>query len=493
MVLKKIPAEHRPFCEWVAEAAFCNPFTKRRQELYSKIIGKEYVDGDSSGIKSLMDSIQKRIVLLGAERGLDYRVFQTADSNLVRLVVLFAAYHALYEDLDAHILLELASDKGPVVFKSGGKGMDLLQRSGFSEETSAWYVSVFFQIRRAHYFITHQLIGVSPCMQAFKRRLWNNVFTHDIRNYELCMWNRMEEFSILLVGETGTGKEMAASALGRSGFIPYLPAKNRFEVSFRNAFVAANVSQYSPTLLESELFGHRKGSFTGALADYEGLFGGCSQHGAVFLDEIGDVPLQAQIKLLRLLQERTFTQVGGRELVQFRGRVIAAAHPSIDRLLRQEAFRHDFYYRLCSDRIEVPTLRQRIAECPEELTCLANYLLVKLTGRSEEGLFNLVENVLTGFRSHDWPGNVRELEQSVRQILVNEKYVTMREKPDPQEPFDFLLIKLKEGRLTAAQLLQGYARLLYEKHGSYESLSKIMDLDRRTVKKYLNLEIDDFS
>ena len=364
--------------------------------------------------------------------------------------------------------------------------MAILCGSGFSEEESAWYVGVFYQIRRAYYFISRNLIGSSPCMHAFKRRLWNNVFTHDIRNYETCMWDRMEEFSVLLVGETGTGKGSAASALGHSSFVPYLAAKRCFEFDFRDAFVSANLSQYSQNLLESELFGHRKGAFTGALSDYDGLFARCRKFGSVFLDEIGDVPPTAQIKLLRLLQERQYAPVGGRQIQHFRGRVIAAALRSIDQCLKDGGFRHDFYYRLCSDRIELPTLRQRIGESPQELDDMVHHLIHKITGMHDREVEAMVMEALSSLSGHTWPGNVRELEQAIRQILMSEHYCPLKEPDDALDKVDQLAGKMKEGALTASELLHGYASHLYGLKSNYEYVSKIMNVDRRTVKKYVS-------
>jgi transcriptional regulator with AAA-type ATPase domain len=485
MALKKIPPSYQDFCDCVASATFSNPFDPKRRNLYSKIIGRAFKPGDEMDLRALVEAVEKVRISLSDAGILDYRKFRATDAEKIRMLVLFGSYHRMYALMDEHIENQLRAPGKSILFKPGKECINFLCQSGFSEEESVWYVGVFYQVRRAYYFISRNLIGSSPCMHAFKRRLWNNVFTHDIGNYETCMWDRMEEFSVLLVGETGTGKGSAASALGHSGFVPYDFEKNRFAFDFQDAFVAVNLSQYSQNLLESELFGHRKGAFTGALADYDGLFARCRAFGAVFLDEIGDVPLTAQIKLLRLLQEREYSPVGGRQILNFRGRVIAAANPSIDQYLMQGEFRHDFYYRLCSDRIELPTLRQRIAESPQELEDVVHHMIRKITGMIDRGLKSMVMEVLKRLGGHDWPGNVRELEQAIRQILMSQQYCPLKGAEESVGKLDAFNRQMKDGTLTASELLSGYASHLYESNGSYETVSKIMNVDRRTVKKYL--------
>jgi len=140
-----------------------------------------------------------------------------------------------------------------------------LLHSGLPEERALRIFAFFFQLRRAFYFIERSLAGECESMRGLREALWNNVFTHDMRGYEVGLWNRMEDFSTLLLGETGTGKGSAAAAIGRSEFIPYVAGQRRFAANFTDTFIAINLSQFPETLIESELFGHRKGSFTGAI------------------------------------------------------------------------------------------------------------------------------------------------------------------------------------------------------------------------------------
>ena len=147
-------------------------------------------------------------------------------------------------------------------------------------------------------------------MKKLRQDLWTNVFTHNIDLYDRYLWNRMEDFSTLLLGETGTGKGTAAMAIGRSGFIPFNEREKTFVESFTRSFVSLNLSQFPDTLIESELFGHKKGAFTGAVKDHRGVFDHCSPYGAILLDEIGELSTPIQIKLLQVLQDRKYLAGG---------------------------------------------------------------------------------------------------------------------------------------------------------------------------------------
>jgi transcriptional regulator with PAS, ATPase and Fis domain len=307
-----------------------------------------------------------------------------------------------------------------------------------------------------------------------------------MRGYDAALWNRMEDFSTLLLGETGTGKGQAAAAIGRSEYIPYVPGQHRFAANFAETFIGINLSQFPETLIESELFGHRKGAFTGAIDHHEGVFERCSAHGALFLDEIGEVPIPVQIKLLQVLQERTFTPLGGRERKRFSGRVIAATNRPLGDLRREGRFRDDFFYRLCSDVIEVPTLRQRIAESSAELEHLIRLLVARITGTEASDLVAVVLDSLDSSlpRGYPWPGNVRELEQAVRRIFLTGRYA-----PDiahaGRDADEQLVEKLRAGELTAAELLALYSAMLHRRLGTYAEVAKRTGLDPRTTRKYV--------
>jgi DNA-binding NtrC family response regulator len=298
----------------------------------------------------------------------------------------------------------------------------------------------------------------------------------------------MEDFSTMILGDTGTGKGTAAAAIGRSGFIPYNPDKNIFTGSFMNSFISINLSLYPETLIESELFGHKKGAFTGAINQHDGIFSRCRPHGSILLDEIGDVSLPVQLKLLQILQERTFSPVGSHEILRFNGRVIAATNKSIKELRGSGLFRSDFYYRLCSDCIIMPSLSERIQEYPDELRLILDNIVSRLTGEKSEELVSLVLESLekSPGRDYSWPGNVRELEQATRRILLTREY-----RGENLSPAGGIKEILKNGietqSIDSQTLISGYCALLYKRYGTYEEVARRMNLDRRTVRKYIEL------
>ena len=193
-----------------------------------------------------------------------------------------------------------------------------------------------------------------------------------------------------------------------------------------------------------------------------------------------------QIKLLNVLQERRFSPVGSHQQVRFDGRVIAATNRPLSELRESDAFRDDFLYRLCSDVIEVPPLRQRIEEHPAELEQLVSLLITRATGGEAPELVDMVVGSLETSLpdAYAWPGNVRELEQAVRRILLNGRYQGIAAE-DGRGGEESLADAFREGRLTATELTTRYCRLLYAQLGSYEQVARRIELDRRTVKKYI--------
>ncbi len=486
MPIAGLSASDREFFAGVADVVFGNLYSPRRFELIVRLAPGARLGDLTAQPNPLAHVVEARLAPLLADGGAVLARLGDAERAVVEPALLYACYHRFVPQLDALIERQLKQSGAPVGVPFGDEAIGELVRNGFSEERAARYFAFIFHLRRAFYFIHGALAGESESMRRLREALWNNIVTHDMRGYQTALWNRMEDFSTLLLGETGTGKGSAAAAIGRAGFVPYLPAERRFAASFADAFIAINLSQFSEALIESELFGHVKGAFTGAVGNHDGLFQRCNEHGALFLDEIGEVSVPVQIKLLHVLQERVFTPVGGHERKRFSGRVIAATNRPLGALRREGRFRDDFFYRLCSDVIEMPTLRQRIAEAPGELAQLVRLVVKRIAGTEDAALADSVMEALEASvpRNYAWPGNVRELEQAVRRILLTGRYAGDLV-AGPQSEDDALLAKLRAGELSAAQLLEQYCALLYRRFGTYAEVAKRTGLDPRTSRKYV--------
>ncbi|MGE5362874.1 MAG: sigma-54-dependent transcriptional regulator [Bacteroidota bacterium] len=207
--------------------------------------------------------------------------------------------------------------------------------------------------------------------------------------------------TVLISGESGTGKELVARSIHFSGITKNLP------------FVAVNCTALTETLLESELFGHVKGSFTGAIRDKKGKFE-LAGAGTIFLDEIAEVSPQLQVKLLRVIQAREFEAVGGETTIPMKARIIAATNKDLTELIRQEKFREDLYYRLRVVDIEIPPLRKRMDDIP----ILVNHFLGKINAELHKNVNKVPGEVMTMLKEYEWTGNVRELENTLMQAVV---------------------------------------------------------------------------
>ncbi len=213
-----------------------------------------------------------------------------------------------------------------------------------------------------------------------------------------------KDVTVLILGESGTGKEVVARNLHYQS--------NRRD----HAFVPINCGAIPAELLESELFGHEKGAFTGAISARPGRFE-LAQGGTIFLDEIGDMPLSMQVKLLRVLQERTFERVGGTKTIKADVRIIAATHRQLEEQIKESKFREDLYYRLNVFPIEMPPLRERT----EDIPLLINELTLRME-QEKRGSLQFSSAAIMSLTRHEWPGNVRELANLIERLVITHAY-----------------------------------------------------------------------
>jgi transcriptional regulator with PAS, ATPase and Fis domain len=207
--------------------------------------------------------------------------------------------------------------------------------------------------------------------------------------------------TVLITGESGTGKELVAHAIHR--------LSRRCETDF----IPFNCSAAPPELIESMLFGHRKGSFTGAVSDSEGLIR-AAENGTLFLDEIGDLPLSLQPKLLRFLQEGEIHPLGDRAPRKVNVRVIAATHKNLEELVREKLFREDLYYRIATLTVKVPPLRER----PEDISALISHYLSHFARRNDRTIAGITWEAIRALENYSWPGNVRELAGEMEKLVL---------------------------------------------------------------------------
>jgi two-component system response regulator GlrR len=281
------------------------------------------------------------------------------------------------------------------------------------------------------------------------------------------------ESTIYIHGESGTGKELIAKAI-------HLASERK-----NKPFVAINCAALPETLMESELFGHEKGSFTGAVRSTKGLFTQAHQ-GTIFLDEIGDMPLSIQAKLLRALQERQFYPIGSEKPMEVDVRVIVATQKDLEGQVKQGLFREDLFYRIHVIPIDLPPLRER----KEDIPLLVDYFLKKFSEQTKKELKGLTPQALQKLMLHEWPGNVRELENTIEYAVVmtqkdtiTEDFILQTKGTLPQEPLKPLkeardayekgylihLLEICEGNVSMASKLAGKYRAdfydLLKKHG----------------------------
>ncbi len=275
--------------------------------------------------------------------------------------------------------------------------------------------------------------------------------------------------AVLIRGESGTGKELVARAIHEASDHSGEP------------FVAVNCNALAPNLLESELFGHVKGSFTGASSDRRGLFAQAGK-GTIFLDEIGDTTPEFQAKLLRVLQEQEFSPVGSDQRVKMAARTIAATHRPLEDLVRRESFREDLYYRLRVVEIVIPPLRDR----PGDVPLLAEHLVRRVADAAGVGAKRLSKAALELLVAHEWPGNVRELENCLTRAVVMSSGAVIH----PEH-----LILRPEGadgpeRLETLDTAEArhVARVLASTGGNKSEAARVLDISRprldRIIKKH---------
>jgi Sigma-54 interaction domain len=481
-----IEPTERALAAAIGSLTYENPFLPGRIECERAVLGEAFVperqvwSRDSRvATNPNVVAISERAVALAERWREHWRPATAADRALYRDLATYVLY-----DRHAEALVELAA-------------RDSEGRVGFYDSfatDAAWFLepaallppprelahmfACFYQVRRAFLHIFTHIIGTSLPAARLRADTWCSTFSRDLRRYQRSLYTRMGDVTTLILGPTGTGKELVARAIGLSRYIPFDERTHRFAAVSSTLFAGLNLSAMSPALIESELFGHRKGAFTGALSDRKGWLEECSPSGTIFLDEVGDLDPSIQVKLLRVLQTRTFQRLGETTDRHFAGKIVAATNRDPAAAIASGALRRDFYYRLCADVITTPSLSEQLQGPGDELRHLVLHVASRVAGEDEspalaEDALRVIERRL-GAR-YPWHGNFRELEQCVRGVMVHGDYTPVVVSPSSGHA------GVLEGLLTEDELLRWYTTLVYKQTGSYQEVARRLGIDRRTV------------
>jgi hypothetical protein len=471
----------RRFLRSVADLGYCNPFLPERVALERAALGREFVAAGPIWSASVSDP-------------------DTARPNFVRLHLKLPAVIesirerandatpdelTIYEESVHTLLYQRYYDRFVKAenYRFYRDFLDDWNRLQVRNELDPAHVfACFRQIQRAFVLIYDNIIGNSMPAAQLRASIWQSIFTHDMRRYRRTLFRRMGDFPTLITGPSGTGKELIARAISGSRYVPFDAGRMEFADARAESFLPINIAALSPTLIESELFGHRRGSFTGAVGDRKGWLESCPESGSVFLDELGEMDLALQVKLLRVIETRRFAAVGDTATRTFKGKLIAATNRNLPVEIRMGRFREDLYYRLCADLIQTPSLGDQMRDSPAVLHELIHYMTLRTVGAEAEQCLPEIEKwIRTNLpANYSWPGNYRELEQCVRNVIIRRSYRPMAAEPSIEDDF---FSRYRSCEVTADQVLSHYAAQMYRKTGSFEEAARRLGLDRRTVKK----------
>jgi len=498
--------KERKYAEIIDKLVDCNPFKPERIELEKQALSLDFKVTDKVWSIKAKDYSERENILLLKEtvesfvEKLRLRLYEGRKATTKELEI--------YENLVLHVLYFRYEKEFYDTFRDQIKTLNknykiqyykqfIIDCEYFLKIDQVEFPSDFdfthifaclFQFRRAFYFIFRYIVGISLPAAKLRATVWQSIFTHDLKRYRRVFYDQMGDLTTLIKGASGTGKELVGKAIGMSRYIPFNPKTETFADDFADSFYLLNLSSLSPNLIEAELFGYCKGAFTGALEDHSGWFEVCKPLGAVFLDEIGELDLKIQVKLLRVIQSRTFQRLGETKDRKFNGKIISATNRNLSEEMKAGRFREDLYYRLCSDILVTPTLKEQLDDSPEDLRNLILFITMQF-GKSEAE--NLTDEVEQWIKKHlpedyNWPGNFRELEQCVRNIMIRKEYYPEVLKTDDAE--EDIIEKIKQGKLSFDELQKYYYTLVYKQTGNLKDAASILKVDYRTIKNKIDSE-----
>lgn len=511
-----LTADEWGVAEAIANIGYTNPFLPERIELEKKALGEAFVrfqpflqfrpNCSVSDMfpnaptlrhrsEQLLEKVREKLLAQESATKLELEVYE----NLA-FYQLYARYMSTILDLPAARFRNRPEDDILDCYDAFAddykRFLELPERKLPSNLDCDFIFAGLFQVERAFFHIFRYIVGASPAAARLRAAIWQSIFTHDMLRYQRSLYRYMGDVTTLITGPSGTGKELVAQSIAYSRFVEFDSKNRRFATNYADSLVSLNLTAIAPTLIESELFGHTKGAFTDAKTERQGYLdeARCPRWGTVFLDEIGELDAQIQVKLLRVLQNREFQRVGDPKTRKFVGKIVTATNRDLAAEMEAGRFREDFYYRLCADRIETPSLRAQLQESSEDIANFVRFIATRLLSELPEEAERLTDEVVSWVNEklgpdYPWPGNIRELEQCVRSIMVRGSYIPTRRPPSEKSPLAKFLSDVEGGEINREELLRGYFSLVYAKSGSYRATGRQLGVDYRTVKGLVDAEL----
>ncbi len=500
---------------FAAQAATANPFEEHRDNLDFSILGRKRGTLTPTQVLSelanaLEPALTRAKLIFPSSKFLAETNTNDAfndERENIRKATLFALFHRFLPDIDNYAILQ-TEQNAPLKTPFAAKLFASLSEYGASTQKARHYVALFYQLRRAFLNIINLLSGNGPSISKLRVDVWNAIFTVHLDLHDSAQSGLLRDFPILLTGETGTGKSSVARIMGLSGYTPY-DVDRGFATPFSDLFVPLNIAALTESLFEAELFGVRKGAFTGAQDDRAGLLAQCKLQSILFLDEIGELPERMQVKLLGVLQERRFRALGDTKEQAFVGRIISATHKDVGALLSSGRMREDFFYRICAGTLHMPSLKTRLHEEDSLLEDLVTDALERVIGKGNAA--DLIKKTIVELhrglpKNYQWPGNVRELEQRVRQFLLTgtigdfpssnasltAEFAPLIESAKKEREnmndikFETMIETLTQQSCSIDKISSSLARRYLKTEGTYEKAARKAGVDWRTLKKLAN-------
>jgi DNA-binding NtrC family response regulator len=517
------PAE-RSFLGPVAWLHAVNPFHRRWERRLREALGPERLAGLEDGSRLAWGPLGT------AKDGLSEPLAQLVPIVAARLragVSATAEELAVYQGAAIYHLWDQFGDRIQRIVDENGVAVSfyddflraygsLFEHPGLVVPEPGHLLALFYQARRACSFITTKIAGRSGTAGRSREAIWLAIFGSDVYGYTGELYKRMDDFSVLITGETGTGKDLAAECIGWSRYIPFDVDKRRFATTFAGDFHAHNLCEVPAELVESALFGHKKGSFTGASTDMVGWLELPEANGTLFLDEVGEIPLHVQPKLLRPLQNREILRIGESKPRRIKGRFLFATLRDLEAMSQRGEFRADLFERMNVIRVHMPSLRELRAD-GGLLDYVDGFVGAKLDDQARRCAVTMqvMRSIQDELGDYDWPRNLRELKNFTERCLLRLDETgpdtTEPSHPDPaptvtmEDPrsashglpeapasvcvpsSDILGQQAKAGAVDYRELLRAYVTRIYVLTGQNKAeTARLTGFHRRTLAQWID-------